>query len=304
MNFLKVVGFPNLGIDNFNIDPIAIKNLFGIKGFDIYWYAVIITTGMILAFLYALHISEKHNVTKDQLTDFLIYALPISIICARIYYVIFALDEFDSFYDMINIRSGGLAILGGVIGGIITGIVFCKVKKINFLALADVCVVALLIGQLIGRWGNFMNVEAFGTVVPDDYLFGMQIKVAEISYDVKQNLGVALTSGYINVHPTFLYESVWNLIGFIFLAFYNSKKKFNGEIFLMYLTWYGLGRFFIEGLRTDSLMLAITGLRVSQVISLLCFILGIIALVVFYIKYKKNTLPNLLKINKEENENG
>lgn len=304
MNFLKVVGFPNLGIDNFNIDPVAIKNLFGVKGFDIYWYAVIITTGMILAFLYAMHIGPKHNITKDQLTDFLIVALPVSIICARIYYVIFALDEFDSFLDMINIRSGGLAILGGVIGGILTGIVFCKVKKINFFALADVCVIALLIGQLIGRWGNFMNVEAYGTVVPNDYLFGMQIKVSEIPYDVRQNLGVALTGGYINVHPTFLYESVWNLVGFIFLAIYNSKKKFNGEIFLMYFTWYGLGRFLIEGLRTDSLMIPHTSLRVSQVISLLCFILGIIALVVFYIKNKKNTLPNILKIEKEENENG
>lgn len=304
MNFLKVVGFPNLGIDNFDINPVAIKNLFGIEGLDIYWYAVIITTGIVLAFLYAMHIAPKHDITKDQLTDFAIFAIPVSIICARIYYVIFALDEFDSFFDMINIRNGGLAILGAVIGGIITGLVFCKIKKLNFLSLADICVIALLIGQTIGRWGNFMNVEAFGTMVPDDFLFGMQIKVSEIPFDVRENLGTALTSGYINVHPTFLYESVWNLAGFIFLAFYNKRKKFNGEIFLIYLSWYGLGRFIVEGLRTDSLMTAVTGLRISQVVSLICFILGTAALVVLYIKYKKEKLPDIFKIKKEENENG
>ncbi len=296
MGFLKVVGFPNLGIDNFNINPVAIENFLGIKGLDIYWYAIIITAGIVLGFLYALNIASKHGISKDDLTDFALFAVPVSVICARIYYVVFSFDEFDSFSDMINIRNGGLAILGAVIGGIITAVIFCKVKKLNFLALADVCVVALLIGQLIGRWGNFMNVEAFGSLVSDDFLFGMKIKISEISYDVRQNLGISFGDGFVSVHPTFLYESVWNLAGFAFLAFYNKRKKFNGEMFLMYLSWYGLGRFMVEALRTDSLMIGKTGLRVSQLVSLAAFVVGVTALGILYFKFKKNKLPEIFCI--------
>ena len=226
---------------------------------------------------------------KEVYLDFAMYAVVVSIIGARIYYVVFSWDDYkDDIIQVFNLRAGGLAIYGGVIGGIITAIVYTKIKKMKFTLLADTACVGLLTGQIIGRWGNFFNREAFGDYTNN--LFAMRLS----TYDVNQN---AITKkmlemaeegnyvGFIQVHPTFLYESVWNLLLLICILLYTKHKKFDGELFLMYMGGYGLGRAFIEGLRTDQLTLGDTGIAVSQVLAFALFVtsLGLII-------YKRVTL--------------
>lgn len=259
---MNTISFPGLGIENLKINPEAFK----IFGFSIYWYAIIITLGLVLAFIFALKVRERFGLSEDNIFDSVIIGVPAAIICARLYYVIFAMYEFDSFWDIFNIRRGGLAIYGGVIGAVVAGIIFTKVKKIHIGSMFDVAALGFLIGQSVGRWGNFVNAECFGGAT--DVQWGMSI------------------NGASPVHPTFLYESLWNIVGFLALHFYSkySKKRFKGEIALLYVIWYGIGRGMIEGLRTDSLMLG--ELRISQVLGFLSALVAI----GFYIFFKKKFL--------------
>lgn len=254
------ISFPLLG--DWSIDPSASFTLFG-RTF--YWYGVIIAVGFILAMLYCARHCRRCGIEPDTLYDFLIWMIPIAIIGARLYYVIFQWGDYRAHpIDALKIWEGGLAIYGGVIAGLLTGIVWCRKKKIPFGAMADVCAPGLLIGQCIGRWGNFVNGEAHGG--PTTLPWGMTI------------------DGQSMVHPTFLYESLWNLAGFVLLHFYSKKRRFKGEIALLYAAWYGAGRAWIEGLRTDSLYIG--SVRVSQLLAIISCIAAVAVLARQYHRIK------------------
>ncbi len=286
------ISFPGLGIDEF-----AVTEKINVFGLDIAWYGIIITCGIILAVLYVLYRSSKlERVSQDDIIDFALACIPTAIIGARVYYVLTSLDKYDSFSEAIAIWNGGLAIYGAVIGGALALLVMSLIKKISIFKVFDLACPAVLIGQIIGRWGNFVNAEAHGGIT--DSIFRMGLRTAGTMP--------------VYVHPTFLYESVWNLIGFLLINAYYPKKKYHGEIFFMYISWYGLGRFFIEGLRTDSLYVG--NFRISQVIGLLSFIVGLAFLIVFYFKKAKGRIPLFevenavdisgeLEIIQEDNEN-
>ncbi len=253
------ISFPALGLD-FTISRAA----FSVFGADIYTYGLLIGAGIILGFVYAVREADKVGLKQDDLLNMFLIAVPTAIVCARIYYVIFSLNEYRAHpAEMFNIRNGGLAIYGGIIGSAAVIFTYCRVKKIDMGKVFDILAIGLLIGQVIGRWGNFVNGEAFGreTSLP----WAMKIVTD----------GVLVTSG---AHPTFLYESLWNLCGIAVLSAYKKRTVFQGELFCGYLTWYGVGRMMIEGLRTDSLYLGV--FRVSQLLSALLAAVGI-AVIVF-----------------------
>lgn len=264
------IAFPKLGLE-FEISRVAF-NIFGLR---IYWYGIIITVGLMLSVLVALKLAKKYNIDEDKLLDVIMVSGVLAIVCARIYYVIFAPFEYDSLWDMINIRDGGIAIYGAVLGAFSTGFVMCKIKKLDFLKVADIAAVCFLLGQGIGRWGNFVNQEAFGTNT--DSVFGM---ISENTTKYLQRVAPSLAQQgitvdpYAPVHPTFLYESLWCLLGFALIMWYISRKKFDGEILCLYMIWYGTGRFFIEGLRTDSLTTN-GGMRTSQIVAVVSVMVGI-----------------------------
>ena len=254
--FPNRVYFPNFGKgDNIFKEGIDIDRvLFTVPGtnFKIYWYGFLITIGILLAMIYGFRRMKTVGIDPDRATDSVIGGLIGAIFGARFYYIIFNTEgmKFSEFFD---IRDGGLAIYGGLIGAIIVGGIIAKVRKLKLTALLDVVAPCFLIGQCIGRWGNFFNQEAFGanTKLPWGMISNTTMEYISNHYD---ELG-GKVSALDPIHPCFLYESIWCLIGFIILHFYLKHRKFDGEVFLMYTGWYGLGRFFIEGLRTDSLYL-------------------------------------------------
>ena len=253
------ISFPNLGI---TVDPNPVA--FTVLGKDIYWYGILIAGGFLLAVLYMMYRAKTFGITQDDVLDLVLWAVPIGVICARLYYCVFYWDLYrDNPISMLYIWEGGLAIYGGIIGGAITVLVLSRVKKIPPLVMLDDAAMGVIIGQICGRWGNFMNREAHGSVTDSFFKMGLVDAAGKVTY----------------YHPTFLYESVWNLVGFIALHFYCKKRKFDGEVFLLYVAWYGLGRAWIEGLRTDSLYLFSTGIRVSQLVAAVSFVAaaGIIA---------------------------
>lgn len=283
----KIVTFPGLGLE-FELNPIA----FSIFGWDVHWYGVIIACGFLLAVLYGYWRAPRFGVDQEKLIDMLFFAVPLCIIGARAYYVIFNpavclnADGSFSLYRAIAIWDGGLAIYGAIIMAIITVAVYCKVRRQNFWNYADIGCFGVLIGQMVGRWGNFVNVEAFGGVTDlpwrmcspsiADYL--LQHGLAD------ETVYQQVLDGTLGVHPTFLYESLWNLLGFIILVIIARKgRKFNGQLFLSYVVWYGLGRAVIEGLRTDSLYFFGTALRSSQILGLAS---ALVAIVVMVIRFK------------------
>ena len=269
------ISFPGLGL-SFNPSRVA----FSIGSKPIYWYGIIIAAGFLLAVYYAMRRADQFGLTQDNIIDMLICAVPLAIIGARAYYCLFSWNLYkDDPIRVLYIWEGGLAIYGGVIGAVIGLLLHTKVKKVKTSALLDIGGLGLLIGQSIGRWGNFMNREAFGAQT-DSFL----------------RMGLTDASGAtIYVHPTFLYESVWNAIGLLILHFYSKRRKFDGQIFLMYLGWYGLGRMFIEGLRTDSLYVGSSNLRVSQLLAGICFLAVVIFLV--YDKIFREHDPKDLYVN-------
>lgn len=272
------ITFPNLGI-TVNPSPVA----FTVFGKDIYWYGIIIACGFVLAALYMMKRAKCFGLTDDDVLDMLLWAVPIGVVCARAYYCIFYWELFrDNPISVLYIWEGGLAIYGGVIGGAITLLVVAKVKKIPAPVLLDVAALGVIIGQFCGRWGNFMNREAYGALTDSFLKMGLVNAAGEVAY----------------YHPTFLYESVWNLVGFVALHFYVRRRKFDGEIFLLYMAWYGLGRAWIEGLRTDSLYLFSTGIRVSQLLAAVFFAAALAALLLVHIR-KKPTADGLY-VNQEK----
>ena len=273
----------------FRFSPVA----FTVFGKDVFWYGIIITVGIILAVLYAFMRAKQSGIKPDHMYDYSIFTIIFGIIGARTYYVLSELDSYNSFMDAIAIWKGGLAIYGGVIGGICALIVTALVKKHKPLRILDCAAPATMIGQMIGRWGNYMNQEAFGCNT--DLPWGMRSFVYAPHDGVRMEGTVEYLSSHKSllmqknpdliidpqgyVHPTFLYESLWNLLGFILINIFYKKKKFDGAILFAYLGWYGLGRLFIEGLRTDSLYLGSTNIRLSQLVALICIVLSVFALV-------------------------
>ena len=273
------VSFPHLGIH--------IKKLvdhINIFGFRIAFYGIIIGIGMLAGINMATWDAKRRGQNPEIYLDFAVYAIIVSIIGARLYYVIFEWNMYkDDLVQILNLRAGGLAIYGGVIGAAITLIVFCKVKKQSFFCMADTGVLGLILGQIIGRWGNFFNAEAFGGYT--DSLFALRYKLdivrsGMLNDDLVKKAIEIDGIKYIQVHPTFLYESMWNLALLIFMLIYRKRKKFEGEIFFIYLGGYGFGRMFIEGLRTDSLLLPGTGIAVSQLLAAACFIVSTLCIII------------------------
>ena len=256
------VQFPGLGL-SFTINRVALS----IGGFNIYWYGVIIAVGMLLALLYAFRNAPDFGIDSDRLVDVVAIGTVMAIVCARIYYVAMAPFQYHSLWEMVDIRLGGIAIYGAVIGAFVFGGLAAKWRKVPLLPLFDLVALGFLIGQGIGRWGNFVNQEAFGTNTTLPWgMYSEGTKAYLQSVQVTLPAGVTVDPS-MPVHPTFLYESIWCLVGFVALALYVKHRKFHGQLFLLYAIWYGLGRGWIEGLRTDSLLIGGTGLRASQLVA-------------------------------------
>lgn len=279
------IAFPNLGIYLKDV-----PRSFSVFGFEIAFYGLIIGIGVMAGLLTAVQIAKRTGQNPDDYWDFAIWAVLFSVIGARLYYVAFSWEDYkDNLLDIFKLRSGGLAIYGGVIAAFITLFVWCRIKKKNPLLIGDTAMPGLILGQAIGRWGNFMNREVFG-----DYyngLISMQIPISDVrdSSDITENIASHIPEGanYINVHPTFLYESLWNLFLFALLLIYRKHKKFDGELCLLYLGGYGLGRFVIEGIRTDTLLIPGTALPVSQVLALVMVIFAVVTDIFVRIRLKK-----------------
>lgn len=280
------ISFPGLGIGEIN--P---SRSFSVFGRDIYWYAVIIACGMLLALFYAMKRSRQFGFDSDTLIDCFLYGVPTAIVFARLFYVIFFRNElgvnpyFQEPIKMLYIWEGGLAIYGGVFGAVLAAFIYTRITKKKLLPILDLVCIGFLIGQCIGRWGNFMNREAYGADVSETFFLRM---------------GLTDVSGTKYVHPTFLYESLWNLLGFILLHFASKKRKYDGQILLMYLGWYGLGRLWIEGLRSDSLYIGSTGIRVSQLIAGLSFITAVTVMAYIHFIQKPSAERMLVNAPKPE----
>lgn len=279
------ISFPGLGIDGFTIRSVA----FTVFGKDIMWYGILICFGMILAYLYAHSRAKFEGIKTDDLLDLGFFVILFGIIGARLYYVFFAPTSYiakggslleniwHTIINVISIWNGGLAIFGGILAGFVTTIFVARKKKIRLPVLLDLLSPSVMIGQIVGRWGNFMNAEAYGRETTVPWRMG-----------IKRISANGLYTQSIEVHPTFLYESLWNLIGFALIAIFYKKKKFNGQIFYFYMIWYGLGRAVIEGLRSDSLYIAGNEhLRVSQILAALVCIVGIVLMIRGYVNLKK-----------------
>lgn len=241
---------------------------FSILGIDVMWYGVLMATGMILGTLIAIKEAKRVGIKEDDVLDLAIFAIPAGLLSARLYYVIFNWEYYSqNISQILNFRGGGMAIHGALIGGILTGYIFTKIKNIDFWKMADTVLLGMPLAQAIGRWGNFINGEAHGG--PTDLPWGIVVD-------------------RVKVHPTFLYESIWNLGVFIFLLVFRKKKQYEGQVIVSYITLYSIGRFFIEGLRTDSLMIG--PLRMAQVISLVGVVGGIIAHIYLSNKNKEDKI--------------
>lgn len=308
------ISFPKLGI-TLNDVPRG----FTVFGYNIAFYGLIIGIGMICGILIARSQAKRTGQNPDFYLDFAIAAIPLGVIGARLYSVIFEWEKYtDDFWSIFNLRQGGLAIYGGVIAALLTVFFFCKIKKFSYGLFADTGISGLILGQIIGRWGNFFNRECFGSFT--DSFMAMRIDVADRSLasvfkpgvvsnemlagmyegkekalagimEIRDNIITAADGHqYIQVQPTFLYESLWNLLILIGILIYLPKKKFNGEIVLIYLAGYGLGRFFIEGVRTDQLFLWNSGIAVSQALSLALFVVAVALMIIFRIRAAKGKI--------------
>lgn len=281
------IAFPNLGIYLHNV-----PKSFSVFGFTIAFYGLIIGIGVMAGLLAVTRIAKKTGQNPDDYWDLAIWGILFGVVGARLYYVAFSWDDYkDNLLNIFKLRSGGLAIYGGVIAAYITLYVWCRIKKKSMALVGDTAMPGLILGQAIGRWGNFMNREVFG-----DYyngLFSMQIPVSDVRDpgDITEKIASHIPAGanYINVHPTFLYESVWNLFVFVLLLVYRKHKKFDGELCLLYLGGYGVGRFIIEGIRTDTLFVPGTTVPVSQVLALVMVVAAIAIDIFVRIRLKKRT---------------
>lgn len=282
------IRFPHLGIE---IEHLG-KSI-DIAGFSIAYYGIVIALGMVLGYLMASWQAKRTGQNRELYLDLALWDIIFAIIGARAYYVLFSWDYYSQNPgEILNTRGGGMAIYGGVIAGVITTFIFARVRKQSFWRLVDTACAGLLVGQIIGRWGNFFNREAFGGYT--DSFLAMQIpredvNASNLTHQVMQHLVTVDGKQYIQVHPTFLYESLWNIMVLLFILLVTKKKKYDGQLFLIYLLGYGAGRFWIEGLRTDQLILFDTGIAVSQLLSGLLAIVavGILILRGFRMRQKK-----------------
>lgn len=293
----NVVTFPGLGL-SFTLNRVA----FTVLGRPIYWYGLIITCGLLLAVVMCSRLGKRFGITEDQILDLMLFAVPAALVSIRAYYVLFNLDLYrrtDGSLDwsaILRYSDGGLAIYGGIISSIIVLLIFCRVRNINFLAFADLGVHGLFLGQLIGRWGNFMNVEAYGgpTALPWR-MCAESIARSMLNQGYVDQAGCqAILSGTLGVHPTFLYESLWNLLGLFLVYQLGKRRSFDGQCFLFYIFWYGLGRAWIEGLRTDSLYffgLTLFGvpIRTSQMVAIVSALAA--GAVLLWMSWKRRNAP-------------
>lgn len=297
------IRFPKMGWE-FEIDPTA----FTIGGIAIQWYGIFIALGLALAVLYCFPKMKRFGIDADRAIDAVLGGVIGGIIGARLYYVIFNWSDYksdsfkDTFLAIINTRNGGLGIYGGIIGALLIGILICKIKKIRILPMLDVTVLGILIGQGIGRWGNFVNQEAFGTNT--DSFLGMTGGRIQQVINAEMQVGGSMYENGLEmvwsdpVHPCFLYESIWCLLGFVLLAFWSKRRKYDGQLLLMYMAWYGIERAFVEGLRTDSLMIG--SIRVSQALSIVIFVASVILQIVIGFKVKRDPESFVLYATTEE----
>ncbi|MBQ9802466.1 MAG: prolipoprotein diacylglyceryl transferase [Clostridia bacterium] len=272
-----VVSFPGFGIGEMTINKVAFTlPLFG--GLEVRWYGILLTLGIVAGFLYAVYRGKFEGISTDDVIDFAIVTVVLAIVGARAYYVLTTLDEgiYHSFYDVVAIWEGGIAMYGSIIGGATAIVIVSRLKKFSkdrLLRMCDMVAPGVMLGQIIGRWGNFVNGEAHGVETSESFFLRMGLE-----YGGKMTY----------YHPTFLYESLWNLLGFVLINLFYKKKKFNGQVLLMYLAWYGFGRMFIEGLRTDSLYVG--SFRISQVVGLLCFLICTALMVYILLRKKREQL--------------
>ena len=278
---VNLISFPGLGIGPFNVNSVA----FTLFGREIAWYGIIITTGMVLACLYVYLRAREKGIIGDEILNLAIYIIIFGIFGARLYYVLTSLDSYDRFIEVFQIWKGGLGIYGGIIAGAITLFVYCKVRKFSFRMFADMVCPAVMIGQILGRYGNFMNAEAYGSETTLPWRMGIQRTFNGIPYGET-----------IFVHPTFFYESLWNLIGFLLINSFYKKKKYDGQIFYMCFAWYGFGRMFIELLRSDSLYLGsnhVWWLKISFLVGMICFVTFTTLLIYNGIKLRKQDIKEI-----------
>lgn len=294
---MTTISFPGLGIDEFTLNPVA----FTVGKAEVRWYALFIVTGMILAVLYTAYRAKGEGIIFDTILDFALFTIPVGIIGARLYYVFFDWvdamvnhqpNPYQSFTDVIAIWNGGLAIYGGVIFGVLTIVVVAKVKKMSgktLLKITDSVAPGVMIAQALGRWGNFFNAEAYGTPTALPWRMCSDTFAQKLYSDnlINRDTAIQMLDGTLGVHPTFIYESLWNILGFILINIVYKKKRFDGQVMLMYFTWYGFGRMFIELLRTDSLTNG-GGIRISSLVGLLSVIVGGSLLLYLFIKNRGN----------------
>lgn len=281
---MTYISFPGLGIEPFHLERVA----FSVFGLEVHWYGLIITVGMILSVLYAMHHAKVERVKTDDVVDLALYLIIFGVLGARLYYVIMEFDSYlvtdgtffqnlgKTLYNIIAVWNGGLAIYGGIIAGVITGYAVARIKRIRFPIIADIAGPSVLVGQILGRWGNFVNAEAFGGETALPWRMGI----------LKSLDGGQTFYSEMYVHPTFLYESLWNLVGLLLITALYKKKKFHGQMFIFYMIWYGFGRMLIEGLRADSLYVG--NMRISQFVGFVSFVLGVVLLIVNLRRVRKN----------------
>ena len=278
------IWFVNLGIKITDL-----QKSFSIGNFSIAYYGMILGSGVLFGLLVATIIAKKNGENPEVYLDLAIYGTIFGILCARTYYVAFSWDYYrNNLLEIFNLRGGGIAMYGSAIGAVLTVVVYSRIKKLNFGQLCDTASCGLITGQIVGRWGNFVNCEAFGGYT--DNLLAMRLNVDKVhSYMISQELADKMITvdgvKYIQVHPTFLYESLWNLGVLIIMILFTKHKKWNGEVFCLYLIGYGIGRFWIEGLRTEQLQIGDTGIAISQVVALVTAAVG--ALLIVYNRRKK-----------------
>ncbi len=276
------ISFPGIGIDWFTVDKVA----FSIGSFSVRWFGIILTLGIVCGVLYAMFRAKRNEgIPTEDVLDFAIWVVLLAVIGARLYYVLTTLKtadgswRYDGLLDAIAIWEGGIAIYGAIIGGALGVVIVSKLKKYDkskLLKVCDMVAPGVMLGQIIGRWGNFVNGEAHGVETAENFFLRMGLMgAADTEYPYKEMF----------YHPTFLYESLWNLIGFVLINIFYRKKKYDGQILLAYLAWYGFGRMFVEGLRTDSLYIGV--FRVSQVVGFLCFVICTTLLVYFFVREKR-----------------
>ena len=294
------IWFVNLGIRITDL-----QKSFSIGDFSIAYYGLILGSGVLFGLLVATIMAKKNGENPEIYLDLAIYGTIFGIICARTYYVAFSWDYYrNNLLEIFNLRGGGIAMYGSAIGAVLTVVVYSRIKKLNFGQLCDTASCGLITGQIVGRWGNFVNCEAFGGYT--DNLLAMRLNVDKVhSYMISQELADKMITvngvNYIQVHPTFLYESLWNLGVLIIMILFTKHKKWNGEVFCLYLIGYGIGRFWIESLRTDQLQIGDTGIAISQVVALVTAAVG--AFLIVYNRRKKAAAKTAAAVEGNEKEN-